>query len=63
VMNKSVIPILLVLFNICIMFLCIDKMFTSGSPKILFLSKSTQKKVSPKTSTSKKCRGKDLKFI
>jgi hypothetical protein len=63
VMNKSVISILLLLFNICIMILCIDKMFTRGSPKILALSKVSQKKVSPKASASKKCRGKDLKFI
>jgi hypothetical protein len=63
VMNKSVISILLVLFNICIMLLCIDKRFTRGYPKILALSKAAQKKVSPKASASKKCRGKDLKFI
>jgi hypothetical protein len=63
VMNKSVILILLVLFNICIMLLCIDKMFTRRSPKILALSKAAQKKVSPKASASKKCQGKDLKFI
>jgi hypothetical protein len=54
---------LLVLFNICIMLLCIDKMFTRRSPKILALSKAAQKKVSPKASASKKCQGKDLKFI
>jgi hypothetical protein len=55
VMNKSVISILLVLFNICIMLLCIDKRFTRGYPKILALSKAAQKKVSPKASASKKC--------
>jgi hypothetical protein len=63
VMNKSVISILLVLFNICIMLLCIDTMFTRGSPKILALSKAAQKKVCPKTSASKKCQGRDLKFL
>jgi hypothetical protein len=45
------------------MLLCIGKMFTRGSPKILALSKGAQKKVSPKASSSKKCRGKDLDFI
>jgi hypothetical protein len=45
------------------MLLCIDKMFTRGSPKILAFSKAAQKNVSTKASASKKCGGKVLKFI
>ena len=46
------------------MFLCTDKMFARGSPKILALSKAAQKKISPKACATKKHggspRGNDL---
>ena len=52
-------------YEYCVMnIVCTDKMFARGSPKILALSKATQKKISPKARATTKRggspRGNDL---